>query len=279
MWWNEEGRHEYDKEPGDDDYNIHDDVRADALAVAADEGYEDASTIPPDALTVPYREPEAIKAYLNGYTEGRQDAGFDPLTPEEYRLLTSSSLATSSSSSWIRESELIQDIPYAPTGDEVVHAYPDGDVVMFDGTTTFDPNKAYGWLLGQKEFDKAEQVKQLIDRSPPQELPPAVIPPEEAQRPQEKLPEEAPLDPTGGQPAPASGAPVQPGAEVPPMPQQPRASVEFFESKEARKDFTHSEQKALIDENLEGRARNYDKLNLKGTHYELEQESSFDDFL
>ncbi len=72
----------------------------------------------------------------------------------------------------------------------------------------------------------------------------------------------------------------KPYAQDSPMPgQQPRASVEFFESKEARKDFTHSEQKALIDENLEGRARNYDKLNLKGTHYELEQESSFDDFL
>ncbi len=150
-------------------------------------------------------------------------------------------------------------------------------MVLYDGTTTFDPNKAYSWLLGQKEFDKAKQVKELIDRSPPQELPPAVIPPEEAQRPQEKLPEEAPLDPTGEQPTPATGAPMQPGTQVPPMPTA--SSVEFFESKEARKDFTHSEQKALINENLEGRARNYDKLNLKGTHYELEQESSFDDFL
>ena len=184
-----------------------------------------------------------------------------------------------------------QDIPYDPGVEiDVVHAYPDGDVVLQDGTTTFNPERAYGFLIGQKEFDKAQQVKELIDRSPPTELPPAVIPPEEAQRPQEKLPEEAPLDPTGGQPQPATGAPMQPGTQVPPppgqpqgqqpqFPVQPRASVEFFESKAARKDFTHSEQKALIDENLEGRARNYDKLNLKGTHYEIDQESSIESFL
>jgi len=231
-----------------------------------------------------------LVAFLDSYQNGQREQGFEGLQHDEYLKLINEALANYSGgpqpptnypsySSWVRQSELIQDIPYAPSGDEVVHAYPDGDIVMYDGTTTFDPNKAYSWLLGQKEFDKAEQVKQLIDRSPPQELPPAVTPPEEAQRPQEKLPEEAPLDPTGGQPAPASGAPVQPGTEVPPMPQQPRSKVEFTPSKEARKDFTHSEQKALIDENLEGRARNYDKLNLKGTHYELEQESSFDDFL
>lgn len=57
------------------------------------------------------------------------------------------------------------------------------------------------------------------------------------------------------------------------------SKIEFYASKEARKDFSHSEQKDLINENLEGRARNYDKLDLEGTHYELEQESSYEDFL
>lgn len=166
----------------------------------------------------------------------------------------------------------------------IIHAYPDGDIVLQDGTTTFEPMRAYQFLIGQQEFDKAQQVKELIDRSPPQALPDAVIPADEAIAPQESIPpvnpEEAPLDPTGGQPQPATGAPMQPGTEVPPLPRAPRASVndeiQFFASKEARKDYSYSEQKELIDENLDGRARNYDKLNLKGTQYELEQESSLD---
>ncbi len=141
-------------------------------------------------------------------------------------------------SSWTRVAEgeiapgpggLPQDIPFdAASQQSIVHAYEDGDIILEDGTTTFDPSRAYQFLIGAHEFDKAKQVKELIDRSPPTELPAAVIPPEEAQQPQEKLPEEAPLDPTGGQPQPATGAPMQPGAEVPapPAPARPRASVE-----------------------------------------------------
>jgi hypothetical protein len=47
----------------------------------------------------------------------------------------------------------------------------------------------------------------------------------------------------------------------------------------ARKKFTPAQQRAFIDENPEGRARNMDKLDLSGTHYEL-KEADFDpDFL
>lgn len=38
--------------------------------------------------------------------------------------------------------------------------------------------------------------------------------------------------------------------------------------KVARRTFSPSEQRALIEENMEGRARNFDKLNLDGTHYQ-----------
>jgi ribosomal protein L37E len=39
-------------------------------------------------------------------------------------------------------------------------------------------------------------------------------------------------------------------------------------SVEARRSFSPKEQKDLIEENMDGRARNFDKLDLKGTHYE-----------
>jgi transposase-like protein len=39
-------------------------------------------------------------------------------------------------------------------------------------------------------------------------------------------------------------------------------------SVEARRNFSPKEQRELIDENLEARARNYDKLDLDGTHYQ-----------
>lgn len=39
-------------------------------------------------------------------------------------------------------------------------------------------------------------------------------------------------------------------------------------SVEARRSFSPKEQRELVEENMEGRARNYDKLNLSGTHYE-----------
>lgn len=123
-----------------------------------------------------------------------------------------------------------------------------------NGTTTFDPNRAYLFLVGQKEFDKAKLVKELIDRSPPAELPSAVIPPDEAQQPQMKLPEEAPLDPTGGQPESQSGAPVQPGAEVPPMPVRPRASVKKAEENGAINDTLKNDP-----EYQQGFADGYDK--------------------
>jgi hypothetical protein len=186
------------------------------------------------------------------------------------------------------------DIPFDPeVTQKVIHSYPDGDVILQDGTTTFDPERAYGFLVGQQEFDKAEGVKELIDRQPPQELPGAVIPPDQAVSPQTQLPSqpgEAPLDPTGGQPpmqggpAPGAGQPnALPGGptQVPPPPGgmgAPRVPMAASVEKNARKDFSYSEQKALIDENLDGRARNYDKLNLEGTHYEIEQEASVDDF-
>jgi hypothetical protein len=44
----------------------------------------------------------------------------------------------------------------------------------------------------------------------------------------------------------------------------------------ARRQFTVQEQNDLINENLEGRARNYKKLNLEGTHYNQEVEASAD---
>lgn len=37
----------------------------------------------------------------------------------------------------------------------------------------------------------------------------------------------------------------------------------------ARRNFTSKEQRELIEENPEGKARNFDKLNLEGTHYEI----------
>lgn len=43
---------------------------------------------------------------------------------------------------------------------------------------------------------------------------------------------------------------------------------------EARRSFSPKEQRDLVEENLDGRARNYDKLNLEGTHYEA-RETSF----
>lgn len=48
----------------------------------------------------------------------------------------------------------------------------------------------------------------------------------------------------------------------------------------ARKNWTSKEQRALIEENPEGRARNMDKLDLSGTHYEMKSEAFNDpDFL
>ena len=51
-----------------------------------------------------------------------------------------------------------------------------------------------------------------------------------------------------------------------------------IESKVARKSFTEKQQKALIDENPKGIARNFDKIDIEGTHYtpdQLEEKSSF----
>lgn len=48
---------------------------------------------------------------------------------------------------------------------------------------------------------------------------------------------------------------------------------------EARKNFTSDEQRELINENLDGRARNFDKLKLDGTHYQLKEESYDPNFL
>lgn len=47
----------------------------------------------------------------------------------------------------------------------------------------------------------------------------------------------------------------------------------------ARRNFTADEQQELIDENLEGRARNFDKLDLAGTHYQIKEEASDPNFL
>jgi transposase-like protein/transcription elongation factor Elf1 len=41
----------------------------------------------------------------------------------------------------------------------------------------------------------------------------------------------------------------------------------------ARRNFSPKEQRDLVDENLEARARNYDKLNLEGTHYQMRDTS------
>lgn len=322
MWWNEEGKHQdeaHDRDYDDEMSGRYDDM----MEAAAEEGYQAAYDTPPDALTVPYDDADAISAFLDGYQDGRVDAGYDSLTPEEYQALSGikpsrydlnpEERAFNAMGSWTRQAitdiESVgtpADIPYDPSVEQsVVHAYPDGDVILQDGTTTFNPERAYGFLVGQKEFDKAQQVKELIDRSGPTELPGAVIPPEEAVAPNTRVsptnPGEAPLDPTGGgqaspeppagaggpPPEAQSGAPTQPGLNIPGLPgllrrQQPGRPMTAPQSsveKEARKDYTHSEQKELIDENLEGRARNYEKLNLDGTHYELEQESSFDDLL
>lgn len=47
----------------------------------------------------------------------------------------------------------------------------------------------------------------------------------------------------------------------------------------ARKNFTTKEQRDLIEENPDGRARNFDKLDLSGTHYEMKSASDDPDFL
>ncbi len=47
----------------------------------------------------------------------------------------------------------------------------------------------------------------------------------------------------------------------------------------ARRDFSAQEQRDLINENPEGRARNIDKLDLAGTHYNLKEESTDPYFL
>lgn len=47
----------------------------------------------------------------------------------------------------------------------------------------------------------------------------------------------------------------------------------------ARRNFTADEQRELIDENPDGRARNFDKLNLSGTHYQIKEEATDPDFL
>lgn len=47
----------------------------------------------------------------------------------------------------------------------------------------------------------------------------------------------------------------------------------------SRKDWSAQEQRELVDENPKGRARNMDKLDLSGTHYELKSASDDPDFL
>jgi len=47
----------------------------------------------------------------------------------------------------------------------------------------------------------------------------------------------------------------------------------------ARRDWSSKEQRELIEENPNGRARNIDKLDLSGTHYELKSSSEDPDFL
>lgn len=47
----------------------------------------------------------------------------------------------------------------------------------------------------------------------------------------------------------------------------------------ARKNFSAQEQRELIEENPKGRARNFDKLNLDGTHYQIKEESTDRNFL
>lgn len=72
MWWEEEGKHQDDPNDfdRDDDYDLG--MEADAM----DEGYEEAiSGVPPDVLDIPYSDPDAIKAFLSGYNEGRKDRG------------------------------------------------------------------------------------------------------------------------------------------------------------------------------------------------------------
>lgn len=49
-------------------------------------------------------------------------------------------------------------------------------------------------------------------------------------------------------------------------------------SKEARKNFTPAQQRDLVNENMDGRARNFDKLNLEGTHYESQVKDDDDPF-
>lgn len=50
--------------------------------------------------------------------------------------------------------------------------------------------------------------------------------------------------------------------------------TEVKEAKTARRSFTVHEQNELVNENLEGRARNYSKLNLEGTHYQQETDEN-----
>lgn len=45
----------------------------------------------------------------------------------------------------------------------------------------------------------------------------------------------------------------------------------------ARRNFSSKEQRDLVDENLEGKARNFDKLDLTGTHYEIKYDIVDDD--
>lgn len=64
------------------------------------------------------------------------------------------------------------------------------------------------------------------------------------------------------------------------LPEDIRSEAHFFESKTARRSHSVREQQDLINENPEGRARNFDKLDLEGTHYdmdELESTSSYSD--
>lgn len=48
---------------------------------------------------------------------------------------------------------------------------------------------------------------------------------------------------------------------------------------ESRYNFTSQEQRDLINENIDGRARNFDKLDLSNTHYQLKEESCDPNFL
>ena len=49
-----------------------------------------------------------------------------------------------------------------------------------------------------------------------------------------------------------------------------------IQAKVARRDFSATEQNELVNENLEGLARNFHKLNLEDTHYPQDIEASVD---